>query len=769
MSPWARLAAWLGVRPSEMRGVALSFAGAFVVMSFLVLSRALRESAYLSRFDADTLPFAVGGVVALGIPAAAFFARAVDRTGPQRTMRAFTLGLAVAVAAIWPLLPESSLGIVVFYLVTAVGTVLLTSGFWLVTSETLVVREAKRLFALISAGGTLGVLVTGLGVGWAVQRWEPELLVPALVLLLLASAGLNETSTVRVDSHDPTPRELRWFDGVRTILRTPHVRSLTLVILLVAAVGTVIDFVFQEAAQEALGDRRALASFFGSFYAWTGGLALLVQLFLSTRILAQGGVARSVAVFPALVLGLSLPLLLLPGLATATIVRGADSTLKKSLFRSVVEFLWVPVRTDVRRRSKTVVDTTAENAGDGLGALIVLLLVTIGGLPPRYLALVVAALCVALLLLARHIGRTYFATLRGRLADGANHATLALERPDRSFEPRTLSRVDLARLLSTLEHRGVDAGLDGGAGSGTRPTGPRPSGATGVPPDPGDGAWTMVARGGDEELRARLASADLGPDDVPTLARWLARDGLQELVARRLAGIGEPAGRPLGEIVRDGSSDFVVRRRAAQVLAYIPGSAAAEALLAGLRDARFEVRYRSARALATRRSSGRPDPPELDAAVWSAVRDELSSGRAVWELARLLDPRDADDLAGRRAAARGELSLEHVFRLLGLVLDRDAIVAAWRGIVSGSDEVKSLALEYLEQVLPEDVRARLWPFIGDLSSEQAKRETRSLDTVIGELLTTGATLFEGDDRAQLRRYLDPETDDGPSAEPDGPD
>ena len=51
---------------------------------------------------------------------------------------------------------------VVFYLWTVVATLLLTSGFWIVTSEMFAVREAKRLFGLISAGGALGTFATGL-------------------------------------------------------------------------------------------------------------------------------------------------------------------------------------------------------------------------------------------------------------------------------------------------------------------------------------------------------------------------------------------------------------------------------------------------------------------------------------------------------------------------------------------------------------------------------------------------------------------------------
>ena len=52
MHLFERVAAWLDVRPHEVRTVHLSFFGAFLVMAFLVLARSLREALYLDFFDA---------------------------------------------------------------------------------------------------------------------------------------------------------------------------------------------------------------------------------------------------------------------------------------------------------------------------------------------------------------------------------------------------------------------------------------------------------------------------------------------------------------------------------------------------------------------------------------------------------------------------------------------------------------------------------------------------------------------------------------------
>ncbi len=149
--------------------------------------------------------------------------------------------------------------------------------------------------------------------------------------------------------------------------------------------------------------------------------------------------------------------------------------------------------------------------------------------------------------------------------------------------------------------------------------------------------------------------------------------------------------------------------------------------------------------------------PSLLRRTVAAIRAEVGRGRAVWELQNLLDDRESDDLVARRVGVRGELSLEHAFRLLSLVLEPEVVRAAFHGVVLDDERLKNFSLEYLEQVLPTDVRRRLWPFIGDVSQYQRERSMRPLSDVVSDLVKTGATLFaEGAHREALRRVLEEE-------------
>ncbi len=630
-------------------------------MAFVVLSRALREAAYLAAFDASTLPYITGGVVILGLPLAALFSRALGRVDPRKAMRVFALVFAAAIAAIGPFFASSSTAVVIFYLVTAAGTVLLASGFWLIVSEMLVIREAKRLFGLISAGGTLGMLVTGTTVGATVHMYDPIYFVPVLVLILLAFAGLNEFVPRGRGSSTPG-EDPRWTDSVTLIFQHRHLRTLATLVVLASVIGGLVDFQFKEAAQNAFGSEQALASFFGLFYGWTGGIGLAIQLLVTTRVMSRAGVAWSLAVLPIFILVLSAGMLIIPGLILATGLRGADSTLRKSLFRSVVEYLWVPVDIDTRRQTKTFVDTIANNAGDGLAALVVLLVVTLGGLSSWYLSLLVIAAGLGFLALAREMGHEYLTTLRRRLAAGESADLLADALQGRTIGPVTLNRIDLTQILSTVA---IDPGEFTATGADAAVQAAPVTSTTHVT-DPQE----LFASADDGEIRAWLTLDEpLDEERIPDLARLLARDRLRDATARRLIAIGEPAGQPLATILQNNLADFVVRRRIAGVLGAIPGEAAFTGLIGALSADRFEVRYRAARSLSRRRTEVNEG---LEAAAWEAIRSELSRGRAVWELARLLDQNHPHEAVEVRATQRGELSLEHVFRLLSFVLDAEA-------------------------------------------------------------------------------------------------
>lgn len=758
MTPLERVAAWLDIRPPEVRPLALSCAGAFLVLAFVVAARSLREALYLARFPVETLPYVMVAVAAASVPAVALFARFLARHEPRRVVSLAALGLAGAVAALWPVLGASGPAVVAFYLVTALGTLLLTSGFWLVTAERFPVRGAKRLFGLIAAGGTLGAMTAGNGLAWLTGRWPVSAIVPGLVLLLVAFLAVQIPSRTRMgeggegggESRGGSAGEPSMGEGLRLIGTRSHLRTIALVVMAATVASTLVDYQFKELARERFATGESLTGFFGAFYGWTGAAALVLQVGVAARLLSRAGVAVTLSVLPAVLLLGGGGLLVLPTLAVATAVRGGDSALRKSLHRSVLEVVYVPLPAHVRRRTKTFVDSVADSAAEGIGAGLVFLWVTLGGRPSHHLSVLVLVLAAVLLVLARRMDRRYLSTVTEQLRAGGERAEAGTDRRD--LLSASFSRVDLR---PALEEAGVAT-----ATTDLRRVAPRARRSRGEEGDSGtDLATRLSSPEPDQVERALEEVPDDDPRHVSILLRLLARDPLYRRVVRVLQRMGETAVPELVGAAGAEDTDFVIRRRVPRVLAEVGGREADEALLSLLSAGRFEVRYQAAIALVRRRRRGLPTAPDPEGRVWDAVRAELGKGRPVWELQRLLDdePWAGDGLVADRVGRRGDLSLEHTFRLLSLVLEPEAVRAAFRGIGAEDDRFRSLALEYLERVLPADVRDRLWPFIGDLSERERRRRERPLEQVVADLVTTGATLFPSEqERDAVRRLLDGE-------------
>ncbi|MGD8869412.1 MAG: Npt1/Npt2 family nucleotide transporter [Gemmatimonadales bacterium] len=751
MHLFERVAAWLDVRPHEVRTVHLSFFGAFLVMAFLVLARSLREALYLDFFDARTLPYITASIAVLSIPTVGLLGRALARFHPRNVLSSVVVILVTGLLVIWPFVGVGHAtfarsATVAFYLWTALGTLVLTSGFWVMTSEYFPVRGAKRLFGLIGAGGTAGAMVMGNLLIWLSRDLSTSGLIPVLIGIV----ALFWISQRLLPRGEPTGRpegEGRrnpTLESVTTIWRSPHLRTIAMIVFVVGIASTLLDYQFKEIAQANLESRERLTSFFGAFYGWTGGVALVMQLLVASRFLTVAGVAWTLALLPLALSFGSVWLLVFPSLLLVTAVRGTDASLRKSLYRFGLEVAYTPVPSVLRRKTKGFIDSVVDSLAEGLGAAIVFLWVTLAALPSRFLSVGVIVCSLALLYLTRRMGQRYFETVTQQLQESGDRAATPEVRRLEGAEllSSTFTRLDVRTLIRDGE-RVFARQLDSAE--------PRDSSTS---PD----ATLSGLRSDDSDtvIRTLNESPVCADADLPELARLLARDAILEHAAAALIRCGDAVVPILSSILRDENSDFVIRRRIPRVLAAMGGREADDALLDALTANRFEVRYRAAIALTRRRSAGLPrSAKSIEMQVWEAVRLEVSRGRPVWEMQKLLDGEPAeDDLVSQRLGVRGELSLEHTFRLLSLIMEPEVVRAAFHGIILDDEKLKSFSLEYLEQVLPADVRKKLWPFIGDISDQKRRRSLRPLNEVVSDLMTTGATLFaDAKDREALRQIL----------------
>ncbi|MES1184410.1 MAG: hypothetical protein ABUL60_11370, partial [Myxococcales bacterium] len=103
--------------------------------------------------------------------------------------------------------------------------------------------------------------------------------------------------------------------------------------------------------------------------------------------------------------------------------------------------------------------------------------------------------------------------------------------------------------------------------------------------------------------------------------------------------------------------------------------------------------------------------------VFAAVQRELESGKQILQgpLAQFDDDNGDDEpgaLMGGLMRDRVTRGLEHVFTILSLHLEREPLRMAFRALYHDDETYRGTALEYLDTVLPAEIRESLWPYLG---------------------------------------------------------
>lgn len=717
-----------------MAGLSAMLAAAMMIAQ-QVAGKSTRDAFFLTEFPVDRLPPMLVGSALLSIVVAMATARALSRVGPGRFVPAAFAVSAVLLGGIWlQALRAPSLAAVGLFLHIAVVGPVLISGYWSLFNESFDPRAAKRQIVRVGGIGTLGGVLGGL-------LAERVATTAGIVTMLPVLAAMHAVCAVivrglgRSGPPDSAAPEGDLLASVRLLRRRPYLRDLALLVALGTTAAALLDYVFKVYATEAFGEGGGLVRVFSSFYSAVALITFVTQVTLSRLSLDRLRVAEIAGLLPLSVIGGATGVLVAPGLLAAGIARGFEVVVRNSLFRSGYELLYTPVAPEEKRATKAVVDVGAERLGDAIGGALVagVLALGLGGTVPALLVLALG-LAVVGLWVTRRLHRGYVRALQSNLVRSAvpleagapadlsqtwvsTMVSLRIELPDRLPNP---SRADLDVTLPPLPAARPAAPP---AGSRLPPAAaPPPPPTTTTSPAPaavaleGDTQVARVAdlRSGDPRRIHEALTAGLTPELVAYAIPLLSREETAGEAVRALRRIAPRVTGQLVDALLDPDRDVAVRRRLPRVLGECRNERAVQGLFAALEDPRFEVRQQAGRSLARIRERA----PELVIArerAIAAVLREVDVDRAVWEGRRELARTDASTTAPLETAVlreRADQSIEHVFTLLSLAIGQLTLLRIAIMELKGGDPARrGNALEYLEVVMPPEVREKLWPFL----------------------------------------------------------
>ena len=708
------------------RAGAAAAVGALAMIAHQVGIKATRDALFLSSLGVEALPAMIATASIFSILAVLFAARIVATYGPAVVVPTTFLVSAVLLLGEWILWHQNaSIGSVVVYLhVAALGS-FLVSGFWSMINERFDPRTGKKKIVLIGRSAAIGGLLGGIVAERMAAFSAAISMLPILAIMHLGCAlamyFVGGSSEAR-HSPDPAPSERK--SGIRYIATVPYLRNIALLVALTACSATLVDYVFKSRAYSTYGQGEDLMRFFAVFYTAVGVATLVVQSLLSRRLLEKFGLSRTVGVLP-MVTGVgSVAMLAVSGLGMAGIARGGESAARSSVFRSAYELLYMPISDRQKRASKPIIDVAFDRLGDFLAAaLISLLLLLPQTQSVAWILVLAASLAVAAFWISGNLQNFYVDTLKLRLVHRAQE--LEIDRASATSAPtsvmNTLRSLNLNRVVRGsnpkrhLISRGQSKVSDRVAPPAAR------SKITSIVEELESGDLGRV--------KAALTTIEFNPAVVARVIDLLAWDEASEKASGALKKDAPAFVGQLTDALVDPNRNFALRRRIPRVLSECDSRVAIEGLMAGLQDGRFEVRYQCAGALSKIR--GRIHDMGIERArLESAVLDELDVDPRRWRARRLVDSVHAME-ADERLNRKLDLSLDHIFRLLSLFLDREPIKIALRGLYTRDEQLRGTALEYLESVIPSAIRTKIWPLLEDRRPERVlKTEHEALSKLM---------------------------------------
>ncbi len=411
------------VKAAEVRALALGFIYYFLILSSYYVIRPIRDE-FGAAGGVENLPWMFTGTLVTMLVANSLFAALVARFSCRRFIPiAYRFLIANLLLFFVLLLTISKVNQVwvgrAFFVWTSVFNLFVISVFWAFMVDVFNTDQGKRLFGFISVGGTLGAIVGAAITASLVQR-------VGTLTLLLVSAALVELSAQcvrffpntsvgvgasikRKTAEEPVGGGI--WTGIVHNFSSTYLLGISAYMLLYSITSTLLYFQQQSFAVRAFTDRAARTAFFAKIDLLVNVLTILVQIFLTGRLLKWLGVGVTLAVLPALsivgftTMGIAPTLALLVAFLT---VRRAGNF---AIARPARETLFTVVSREDKYKSKNFIDTVVYRTGDQIGAWTTPILGWLG-LGLTGVSFVAAPLAAVWLLVSLWLGRRQTAMSR---------------------------------------------------------------------------------------------------------------------------------------------------------------------------------------------------------------------------------------------------------------------------------------------------------------------------------------------------------------------
>ena len=384
----------------------------FLMVSSLMIMKPTVTSLFLSKFTVSRLPAIFVLIALFAAPMAVLYSRLLKRVH-LITLIIKTLQVAIAFTVLFRIfLPIGYLEgpmLYIFYVWSSIFALISVSQFWILANIVFNSREVKRLIGFIGSGAIAGGVVGGYFTKLLAQHMGSENLILICILLFMACIFITR-SLVSGTAQDERLQRFRQKQHADTatdstfalVTGSRHLTLLACILGISVMVGKFAEYQFSAIASSTIVEEDHLTAFFGFWYSNINIAALLIQLFVTRRVVGVFGVGVSLFFLPmGILLGATL-ILFYPSLWAAILIKMSDGSLKNSINKAGIELLTLPIPLNVKSRAKLFIDVFVDSCATGLGGLLLILVTTALGFTVQKVSLIVVFfICIWIYLITR--------------------------------------------------------------------------------------------------------------------------------------------------------------------------------------------------------------------------------------------------------------------------------------------------------------------------------------------------------------------------------
>ena len=366
------------VRPNEVRALGLGFAFHFLILTGYYILRPIRDSIAASN-RLETLPWMFTATLVAMLLANVLFAAVVARMSRRKFIPLaygffiFNLGLFFVLMRSSPAEGQVWIGRGL-YVWVSVFNLFNTAIFWAFMTDLFTVEQGKRLYGFIAVGGSLGAIAGAYITKHYVGQIGPaNLLAISAVMFAVAGSLVRFFPTGFADRHEPeeakeAPIGGSVWSGLTHIARSPYLLGLAGSMLLYTITSTWAYFQQSDLAREAFKGGADRTIFLANLEIWVNSITVLIQIFLTGRLLKWFGVGITLVAMPFLSMVGFAAMGIAPSLALLAIFQVTRRAAAYALLRPSREILFTVLRREDKYKVKSVTDTLGYRLGDQIGA-----------------------------------------------------------------------------------------------------------------------------------------------------------------------------------------------------------------------------------------------------------------------------------------------------------------------------------------------------------------------------------------------------------------